>query len=81
MLEAFFAAQDAADAGKCSDADELYALVCKGTTAEENSYEAGSEPPAARPEIHGANGRAELALDRALATGSAAIVSGGSRGR
>ena len=70
MLEAFFAAQDAADAGKCSEADELYALVCKGTTAEENSYEdAADEPPAHVLRSMALNGRAELALDRALATG------------
>ena len=63
----FFAAQDAAEAGQEQMADELYAAVADAD--DDNEDKGGSHPPISVVKSMALNARAELALDRALASG------------
>jgi tetratricopeptide (TPR) repeat protein len=66
-LDVFFAAQDAASAGREDEADELYAFAAQAPSDVDEPSDDG--PPASLVKSMAHNGRAELALDRALVAG------------
>ena len=71
----FFAAQDANDGGNCELADELFATAAEAAAlaaaagAADDGNGDGIGPPAGIVQSMALNGQAELALDRALASG------------
>ena len=70
VVDVYFVAQDLASEGREADADEAYAAVAEATASGVHDDEGDcTHPPAAIIRSMALNGRAELALDGALACG------------
>ena len=68
LVRAFFHAQDAAQAGREEEADELFATISDAADDVDGSG-GGEHPPPSVVKSMALNARAEIALDRALASG------------